>query len=209
MSETTTDGVVNLEKVISEPVDPLPGELRQTSAILPLKVHPSSELLDDPTTRVYMYIDFRSDYRPFSSQFSSFLYRIKSGSQHSDLCNLQLADPRPLGDENTGDVFFNAPFIDGTVYDMTRPANPDGTRDPLLIAPEGMGGGEQVDDFGLGINVFDLTDVQPGLCNGTVRELISDDPSQLYNIEYVLANPGSVVLRDMKIYLGHQGSDNA
>ena len=200
MSETaTTDNVVYLEKVLSEPVDPMPGEIRETSARLPLNVYPSRDLLADPRIRVFMYIDFRSDARPFSSQFSSFLYQIKSGEQHSDRCNLQLAGLQSLEDEKTGDVFFNAPFIDERIYDNTRPK---GERGPLQIAPEGMGGGDKVDDFGLGINVFDLTDVQPGLCDGRVRDLISDDNSQRYNIEYVLVNPGSVVLRDMKIYLG-------
>jgi hypothetical protein len=204
---TATDNVVFLEKVLSETLDPLAGEILETFAILPLKVfeatdpeNPGQNLLDDPNIRIYFYIDFNAKFFPIYENFSTFLYQIKSGS-FFERCNVQLADP--------GDMYNTAPFIDGIVYDQTQPTNPDGTRDPLQIADFGFGGGDRVDDVGLGVNIFDITDVNLTLCNGTARELASDDLSQLYNLEYNLVNPGTMIMREIKLYLGRQGTCSA
>ena len=212
---TATDNVVFLEKVLSETLDPLEGELLETFAILPMLVYPATDpenpnlnLLDDPSIRLYLYIDYSAKFFHLDKNFSTFLYQIKSGT-FFERCNVQLADPRPITDQTFGDVFNTAPFIDGIVFDKTKPSNPDGTRDPIQIADFGFGGGDRVDDFGLGVNLFDITDVNLSLCQGTPKTLASDDPSFLYNLEYNLVNPGSMIMREIKLYMGRQGTCSA
>jgi len=140
--------------------------------------------VQDPNTRVFLYMDWQTNTTtPWAHVF---FYGLTDGCSQAFLPALQ-----------SGEI----ELFDGIAEDRTSP-NPDNWHF-IDQAPVG-GGGSVVDTTkGIGVNLFDISDLNSN-CSDSVRNHLDYSVSTTYQINFWV--PDNTMFREIKIMLGHLSS---
>ena len=187
-SSGSGDGV-QLEFVAADLVAPPPFPLGLSSVELFMFGHElPSNLANNPNLRIYWYIDYYLGGIDFQTMFSYF------NSALSTTCFL-----------NVRNEIFSAPlnyYVDGPITDNTV------SGPPQTINPAPVGGaGETPGDAGLGVNLFDITDISLSLCGNQSPLSVLDGTTPGNRMVSFEPQGQNLIIRDVKVYVGLEGGD--
>ncbi len=161
-----------------------------------LTVNPSitSAMLNDPNNRIYFYIDYHcrigNQAQVVSTTpeiyFDFLLYFLSPNGPN--VCRFNFLE----------DAINQNNIVDGMVVDTTAPGG------PVSFQTARYGGdGNGPFDYRLGVNLFDITDVDLFVCSGTPRQNIVNNFGQLYECT-ISVDTDDGIIREVKLMLGRE-----
>lgn len=184
---TTGGGQINLTHLINETSTlPYPLTSRSASTHFLLNTGVSQSVIQDPNNRIYLWCDYNLNGAPWSQQFHYWLYAL-----NANFCSL-----------NAPTELENLLNVQGDVVDQTvSPA--------AVVNQAPLGGAGTLPTLGEGINIFDITDIDPvdQDCVGTVRDSINYS-SGIFQLLWSYGGFGMVVRR-FALYVGTEGGCSA
>lgn len=186
--DTTGGGQIVLTDTIAD-TQTLPWPLTsnsQSNHFLQLGNVPQATILN-PENRIYFWADYNLAGQAWGSQFLFFLYQLDNQG-----CAL-----------NASIDIGTMPQVEGEVVDATVTPN-----ETLELAP--LGGAGSGPTLGLGINIFDVTDINPADpdCASSVRQSIDYSAGGIFNLVWNYAGINTTVRR-FGLFVGQVGGCTA